>query len=73
MMERHYDTRNVHDVVHAQGSTRSPSAQHMIQEFLNRQEPKRFINEDDWSAGVFWAGRHSFALGDSWRNDDEAD
>ena len=51
MIERHCDrstdTRNVHDVSHARGFIRSPSAQKMIQGFLNRKEQNRFINPDE--------------------------
>ena len=51
MIERHCDsstdTRNVHDVSHARGFIRSPCAQNMIPGFLNRKEPKRFINPDE--------------------------
>ena len=50
MIERHCDstdTCNVHDVIHARGFIRSPSAQKMIQEFPNRKEPNRFTNTDE--------------------------
>ena len=51
MIERHCDsstdTRNVHDVSHARGFIRSPSAQNTTQGFLNRKEPNRFINQDE--------------------------
>ena len=45
--QRHTDARNVHDVTHARGSIRSPSAQNMVQESLNRKEPYRFTNPDE--------------------------
>ena len=51
------DTRNVHHVIHARGSIRSPSAQNVIEEFLDRQGPNRFIARTkwslSWSAGIF--------------------
>ena len=41
------DTRNVHDVIHARGSIRSPSAQNMIQVLLKSKEPSGFINPNE--------------------------
>ena len=63
MIERHCDsstdTCNVHDVSHARGFIRGPGAQSMIQGFLNRKEPNRFINPDE----VVSFGVQEFAAG----------
>ena len=79
MIERHCgssaDTRNVSDVIHVRGAVRSPSAQNMVQEFLNRKNPtdsstqtKRFLLE--CQNFLCWT-----SLRWSWRQlcDDEAD